>query len=249
MQRAYFKANVVDIEALTDHAIYGAKYKLAKKHGIKYIISGNNIVTEATLPRHWVHRKSDWLNIKSIHNKFGEIKLKTYPKFTFTDALYFKWIYKINLLTILDYVEYDKTKAKETIIKELDWKDYGGKHHESLFTKFYQAYILPHKFKIDKRRAHLSTLICSGQITREEALKELQEPLYNLQKLAEDKEFVLKKLGFTEEWFDNYIKQASVSHYAYPSYENKHWKWENNFYKNALPFARFLKRLARKGSK
>jgi len=243
MQRAYIKANVVDIEALTDHAIYGAQHMLAKKHGIKYIISGNNIVTEATLPKHWVHRKADWLNIKSIHAKFGEVKLKTYPKYTFYDAIYYRWFYKIKVITILDYVEYDKAKAKQTIIDELDWKDYGGKHHESLFTKFYQTYILPEKFHIDKRKAHLSTLICSGQITKEEAQKEMQEPLYNTAKFAEDKEFVLKKLGFTEEWFANYIKQTPVPHLSYPSYTNKHWKRENNFYKTALPLARFLKKL------
>ncbi len=243
MQRSYFKADVVDIEALTDHAIYAAKHKLAKKHGIKYLISGSNVVTEGVLPPHWVHRKLDWLNIKSIHKKFGEVKLKTYPKDTFLNSLYYKWLYKAQLINILDYVEYDKDKAKETIVKELEWKDYGGKHHESLFTKFYQAHILPEKFKIDKRKAHYSTLICSGQLTKAQALKELEKPIYDPLKLKEDKEFVLKKLGFTNEWFAAYLKRPPVSHFAYPSYTNKHWKRERNFYAAVLPLARFLKKL------
>ena len=243
MQRAYFKADVVDIEALTDHAIYAVKHKLAKKHGIKYLISGSNVVTEGVLPPHWVHRKLDWLNIKSIHKKFGELKLKTYPKYTFTNNLYYKWIYKAQLINILDYVEYDKDKAKQTIITDLEWKDYGGKHHESLFTKFYQAHILPEKFKIDKRKAHFSTLICSGQLTKEQALIELEKPLYDPLKLKEDKEFVLKKLGFTNDWFNDYLKRTPVAHFNYPSYTNKHWKRERKFYAAVLPFARFLKRL------
>ncbi|HXB39764.1 MAG TPA: N-acetyl sugar amidotransferase [Bacteroidia bacterium] len=243
MQRAYFKADVVDIEALTDHAIYAVKHKLAKKHGIKYLISGSNVVTEGVLPPHWVHRKLDWLNIKSIHKKFGEVKLKTYPKFTFLNSFYFKWFYKAQVFTILDYVEYDKEKAKQTIITELEWKDYGGKHHESLFTKFYQAHILPEKFHIDKRRAHYSTLICSGQIKKQQALKELEKPIYDPIKLKEDKEFVLKKLGFSNEWFDAYLKRSPVSHFSYPTYTNKQWVWERKFYQLALPVVRFLRKL------
>jgi N-acetyl sugar amidotransferase len=244
MQRAYFKADVVDIEALTDHAIYAVKHKLAKAHGIKYIMSGSNIVTEGILPPHWVHRKLDWLNIKSIHNKFGEVKRKTYPAYTFINSMYFKWVYKTRLVNLLDFVEYDKEKAKHTIITELDWKDYGGKHHESLFTRFYQAHILPVKFHIDKRKAHLATLICSGQISKSEALEELKKPLYDPVKLKEDREFVLKKLGFSNEEFDAYLKRPPVSHFKYPSYTTRQWKWELRFYQVALPVIRFFRRLA-----
>lgn len=246
MQRAYFKADVVDIEALTDHAIYAAKHKLARKHDIRYIMSGTNVVTEGILPRHWVHRKLDWLNIKSIHDRFGEVKRKTYPAFTWINSLYFKWFNKIKVVSLLDYVEYDKSKAKEEIIGKLGWRDYGGKHHESLFTKFYQARILPEKFKIDKRKAHLSTLICSGQIKREEALLELQKPLYDTVKLKEDQEFVLKKLGFTEDWFNEYMRRPPVPHLAYPSYENKHWRWEVKAYSVLVPIARFVRKLTGK---
>lgn len=243
MQRSYFKADVVDIEALTDHAIYAVKHKLAKQHGIKYIMSGSNVVTEGILPPHWVHRKLDWLNIKSIHNRFGQVKRKTYPAYTFKDSLYFKWMYKAKVVNLLDYVEYDKTKAKQSIIEELEWKDYGGKHHESLFTKFYQAHILPEKFHIDKRKAHFSTLICSGQMSKIEAQEELKKPLYDPVKLKEDREFVLKKLGFSATEFEAYLQRPPVSHFAYPSYTTRHWKWELKFYQIALPVVRFFRKV------
>ena len=104
------------------------------------------------------------------------------------------------------------TCVKKILIEELEWKDYGGKHYESTFTKFYQAYILPVKFGVDKRKAHLSTLICSGQITREEALKEMASPLYDEKELQIDKTYVLKKLGFTDEEFETIMKQKPRSH-------------------------------------
>mgnify|MGYP003513724308 FL=1 len=102
----------------------------------------------------------------------------------------------------MNYVPYNKQEVKEIIKKELDWRDYGGKHYESIFTKFYQAYILPRKFHIDKRKAHLSTLICSEQMSKEDALKELEKPLYDPAELSSDKEYVLKKLGLNEEEFE-----------------------------------------------
>jgi hypothetical protein len=102
---------------------------------------------------------------------------------------------------MLDYLDYDKQAAKHLLIDRFGWEDYGGKHYESMFTKFYQAYILPEKFRIDKRKAHLSTLICSGQLTKEGALRELEQPLYSPSELAADKEYVLKKLGLSETEF------------------------------------------------
>jgi hypothetical protein len=119
---------------------------------------------------------------------------------------------KLTPVSILNYVPYNKKEIKEIIKKELDWRDYGGKHYESLFTKFYQAYILPHKFKIDKRKAHLSTLICSGQMTKEEALKELEAPIYPAAELKQDKEYVLKKLGLSESEFEAIMKLPARKH-------------------------------------
>jgi hypothetical protein len=116
---------------------------------------------------------------------------------------------------VLNYVPYDKSEAKKTIISELNWRDYGGKHYESVFTRFYQGYILPQKFKVDKRKAHLSNLIFSGQLTKDEALTELQEPIYPVHLFEQDYQFVIKKLGYTSDEFQAYLKQTPIPHQNY----------------------------------
>ncbi len=215
LQRAYLKAGVVDIEALTDHAIVGTLYKLAAQHKIKYVISGNNIETEHLLPPRWIFNKIDPINIINIHDKYGEVKLKTYPLFSILKKKYYLNYKKLTFIFPINLAVYNKEKVKSIISKEIGWEDYGGKHHESVFTKFYQNYILPTKFKIDKRKAHLSNLICSGQLKREEALKELELPLYDPSELIKDKEYVIKKLGFTESEFNDIMSSLPHSHYDY----------------------------------
>ena len=217
IQLAYLKASVVDIEVVSDHAIFATMYKLAKEQNIGYIISGTNIVTEHIMPPTWLYHKMDFANLKDIHDKFGTVKLKTYPTFDFKKYVYYSAVLRLVPISILNYVPYNKHEVKEVIKRELGWKDYGGKHHESIFTKFYQAYILPEKFKIDKRKAHLSTLICSGQISKEEALEELKQPLYPEADLQNDIEYVLKKFGLTRKEFDQIMQLPVVRHDAFRS--------------------------------
>lgn len=217
IQLSYLKASVVDIEIVSDHAIFATMYKLAKEKNISYIISGTNIVTEHIMPPSWLYKKMDFANLKDIHDQFGTVKLKTYPSFDFKKYVYYSSILKLYPVSILNYVPYNKKAIKEFITKELDWRDYGGKHYESIFTKFYQAYILPEKFKIDKRKAHLSTLICAGQMTREEALKELEKPLYDPKELEADKEYVLKKLGLSPVEFEKIMKAPVRRHEEFKS--------------------------------
>ncbi|MFX0079373.1 MAG: N-acetyl sugar amidotransferase [Candidatus Hermodarchaeota archaeon] len=201
LQLAYFKASVVDIEAITDHAIVAEIYNTAVRHSVKYIISGYNLATEGILPKSWVWNKMDAVNIRDIHRRFGTKKLETFPLMGFPKYAYLRKIRGYKSIQLLNYLDYNRVKAKQFLIDDFGWEDYGGKHHESLFTKFYQAYVLPRKFNIDKRKAHLSTLILSGQITREDALKTLKKPLYDERDLKRDKEYVLKKFGLTEnEW-------------------------------------------------
>lgn len=123
-----------------------------------------------------------------------------------------EWRHSLINVPILDFLDYDKTESKEQIQSELGWKDYGGKHYESVFTRFYQGYILPEKFSIDKRTAHLSNLVFSGQITKEEAQLELETPIYPEAQLQLDFPFVLKKLGFSEEEFYHYIDAPIKAH-------------------------------------
>jgi N-acetyl sugar amidotransferase len=220
IQLAYLRASVVDIEVVSDHAIFATMYKLAKEKDIGYIISGTNIVTEYIMPQSWLYQKMDFANLKDIHNKYGKVKLKTYPTFDFKKYVYYSALLKLSPISILNYVPYNKKEIKEIIKKELDWRDYGGKHYESVFTKFYQAYILPEKFKIDKRKAHLSTLICAGQMTREEALLELEQPLYNAKELQSDIEYVIKKFGLTQAEFDEIMRLPVRKHQDFKSDRN-----------------------------
>lgn len=227
LQRAYIKAGVIDIEALTDHAIIGTLYRLAAKHQVKYVISGSNIETEGVLPNAWIFPKMDSINIMDIHAKYGEVKLKTYPFFSVLKKQYYLKFKKLNFIAPINWAPYNKEKVKTIISEEIGWQDYGGKHHESVFTKFYQNYILPTKFKVDKRKAHLSNLICSGQLTKAEALKELELPLYDPTELVQDKEYVVKKLGFTIEEFDQLMQEQPRSHYDFECEGpiEKHYTW------------------------
>lgn len=215
LQMAYLKASVIDIEAITDHAIFATLYRLAGERDIKYILSGTNVQTECTLPKSWIHPKTDHVNIQSIHKAYGTVPLKTFPFMNAKVKRYYQKIKGVTSVSVLNYVEYNKAKVKETIQKELAWRDYGGKHYESVWTRFYQGYILPRKFKVDKRKAHLSDLIFSGQITKDDALMELQKPIYNEQVFKEDYEFVLKKFGFTREEFEHIMDKPPVSHYSF----------------------------------
>ena len=221
LQLAYLKASVVDIEVVTDHAITAAIYDIADKKGIKYFLSGTNFVTEEIMPNSWKYTKIDLRNLEAIHKRYGTVKLKTYPTMGLFKWLYYRSFKGIHSIPLLNYVDYNKKEAKKLLISEFCWKDYGGKHYESLFTKFYQAYILPTKFNIDKRKAHLSTLICSGQITREEALKELEKPLYEKDELERDKKYVLKKLGLSEKEFEDLMKLPIKKHREYGAQEDE----------------------------
>ncbi len=227
LQRAYLQASVVDIEAVTDHAIFASHYLLARKHGIRHILSGTNVATEAVLPPHWIHPKGDPVNIQAIHRAHGSVPLRTYPFMGLKVKKLYQQVYGIRSHSLLDLVPYRKAEAQRRIQAELGWRDYGGKHHESIWTRFYQGHILPVKFGIDKRKAHLSNLIYSGQMTKAEALVELAQPTYDPVRLAEDTELVLKKLGFTPGEWAEIMARPPRPHSAYeverPVYDR--WPW------------------------
>lgn len=224
LQLSFLKAGVLDIELLTDHAITATLHNAAVKYNVKNIFQGHNIHSEFILPSSWHHWKNDALNIKSIYKKYKTITLKTYPFFTFFNEYYHLKYRKTNCFPVLDYLNFNKEKAKKILIDQFGWREYGSKHSESIFTRFFQNYILPVKFNVDKRKAHLSSLICSNQITREDALKELQKNTWESEQTKLDKEYVLKKLGVSEKIFDDWMKQEPVSHFKYPSYLTRHDK-------------------------
>lgn len=237
LQLSYLKASVVDIEVLTDHAFMAVLYEQAKKWGIKYVLAGMNVVTEHVLPSYWIYSKADDVNIKFIQNKFGTRKvaeLKTFPFLNYANRKYCNDVLKMEVITPLNWIQYDYDLVKERIINELGWRDYGGKHYESIWTRFYQGYILPKKFKIDKRKAHLSNLIFSGQIDKKFALKKLENPTIDLDILEQDYDFVIKKFGLTSSEFDKLMTLPRVEHNYYPVMKNIWVKY---------PFLRFFKPL------
>jgi N-acetyl sugar amidotransferase len=219
MQLSFFKAHVIDIEMLMDNALTAVNYNQARKYKIKNILSGCNTSTEGmAMPYNWNHYKYDKRNIINIHNKFGKIKIKTHPLYSTLNFLFDRFILDIKWLPFLDYFTYNKAEALNILQREVGYKPYPYKHYESVFTRFYQAYILPHKFNVDKRRLHLSTLVASGQMSRDEALRHFNSTPYpDLSQEKQDKDFVIKKLGFTEESFDQYIKNPGIPHEYYGS--------------------------------
>lgn len=238
LQRAYFKASVLDLEIPTDHMIFGALHKIASEHHIKYILSGNNFATEWLLPRAWYYSKFDLENMKAIHRAYGEVPMRHLPKLGVWQRLYYQRVKVIEDLRILELVPYRKLEAKQLLIDEFGWKDYGGKHYESVFTRFYQGYILPKKYGIDKRKAHLSNLICNGEISRDTALDELSRPPDDPDRQRSDKRYVAKKLGWSDDQFDEILALPPRRHEEFGTDERQHRAAERVI-RCCQPFAKF----------
>lgn len=219
LQLAFFKASVANCDIPTDHAFPAILYREAAKHGIKYILSGSNYATEFILPSAWGYQSSDLLHLRDIHRHFGRHKLRAYPTIGFfAQYIWYPYVRGIKTVKPLNYLPYNKFEAKKVIMEELGWRDYGGKHYESVFTRFFQGYYLPKKFGYDKRRAHLSSLINAGQLTREQAMEELSGPTYDPKLQEEDKAFVAKKLGVSVSELDEIFRLPNKEYSEYASY-------------------------------
>jgi N-acetyl sugar amidotransferase len=218
LQRSFFKASLPDQDIPQDHAIFSALYRFAVENNIKYAFNGYNFATESIMPDAWGHQAMDFRHIKSVHKHSGEPKLKDYPHLTFFKRyIWYKFIKRMTVINPLNYIDYRKEDAIRVLNEELDWKYYGEKHYESRFTKFFQGYYLPVKFGFDKRRAHLSSLIISGQITRENALEKLSKCSYSESEIESDLEYVAKKLDWTPEEFRNIINLPPAAHEDFAS--------------------------------
>lgn len=218
LQLSFLKASTPDSEIPSDHAIVSLMCRMATKIGIRYVIAGYNARTESHLPPEWSQGHWDWKYIRSVHKQFGSVPLKTFPHM---DLLtYARFILLQRWINILNYLDYNKTDAMKLLEDELGWKYYGGKHYESIYTRFYQGYILPRKFGYDKRKMHLSSLICSGEISRSDALEELKKEPYSSALQEEDKVYVIKKLGLTNAEFEAIMAEPGKSFWDYPSYGN-----------------------------
>lgn len=219
MQRALIKSGVIDLEIIMDNAQAATNYRQALKLGLSDILSGTNTRTEGMpIPPNWTHYKFDEKNIRTIQSKFGNVRIKTHPLMNTLDWLYYEYVRNIHWHNYLDYFVYDKEEAIKILEKDIGYIRYQYKHGESVYTRFYQNYILPKKFGVDKRIVHYSTLICSGQMSRDEAIAEIKNNRYIGTSEAEsDYIYVLKKLGLKESEFTEYMKKEPVAHEAYSS--------------------------------
>lgn len=214
IQMAFLKASVPDVEVPTDVAIHKVMHKIAAKEGIKYILNGHSFRTEGVSPRGWTYM--DGRYIRSIQKKFGQVGLKDFHNFNINDLIYYSFIKGIKVIPILNYLPYDQKEVSEMITKELNWEYYGGHHHESTYTEFIQSYLLPKKFNIDKRKTELSALIRSGQISRAEALAEIEGSTYQYRKELID--YIISKFSITKEEWESLFNLPVKSYLDYPTY-------------------------------
>jgi N-acetyl sugar amidotransferase len=220
LQLAFLKASVANQDIPQDHAYFAKLYELASKKGIKYVLTGSNLTSESILPASWGYKASDSVHLKSIHREFGERRLRTFPTMSYFDQkIYWPRIRGMKRLKPLNLIDYDKEKAKDFLIETYGWRYYGGKHFESKWTKFFQAYYLPKKFEFDKRKAHLSSLIIAGQTTRQKALEELSRPIYSERELADDTAFIAQKLGLSPAEFRAILDRPPKTYKDYASEE------------------------------
>ena len=219
LMNAFFEADVIDVELLYDNAMLAVNYEQAQRFGIRYILAGTNQVSEGMrMPQNWNWFKFDKKQIVNLAHKSGLRKLRTFPSI---GTFYFLWLHfvrRIQWISFLDYVPYNKQQAMRFLRTEFGYKPYPYKHYESVFTRFYQGYILPTKFGVDKRKLHLSTLVISGQMSREEALLKLADSPYpSDDDLKTDISYFLKKMEWSDKRLQEYLARSPVSHSEYPS--------------------------------
>lgn len=215
LQIAFLKASVPDAEVPTDYAIYSVLYDVADQEGIKYIINGHSFRTEGTSPLSWTYMDGKY--IKSVHQRFGKNKkIKSFPIMSMSRLLYFLFVKRIKEVRLMEYINYVKKDVDKKLEKELDWEYYGGHHHESTYTAFFQSYFLPKKFNIDKRKTENSALIRSGQLSREDALVEINGSPYEFDKEIID--YTISKLGLNRSEFEDIYNMEIKSFKDYPTY-------------------------------
>jgi N-acetyl sugar amidotransferase len=217
LQLCFLKASVANAEAPTDHGITATLFRAAHRQNVRFILSGSNLATEAIMPHAWGHYNQDLRLLKALHRRFGTRPLRTMPMIGISNYLVSVFLLGIRQIPFLNYIEYDKQEAKDMLAREIGWRDYGGKHYESIWTRFFQGYYLPVKFGFDKRKPHLSSLICSGQMTREHALEEIEKPVYPPELLRQDMQFVMKKLELDQAQFDAILGAPLRQASQYPS--------------------------------
>ena len=217
LQLAFFKSGVPHLDTPQDHAFFAGLYNFAAKKGIKYILTGANYSTECVRePLEWHYHASDLTQLKDIHQKHGTQSIDAFPTAgIFKYKIYYRFFKGVQVVKPLNYVPYVKEEAINELVSKYEWQRYAHKHYESRFTRFYEAYWLPTRFGFDKRKAHFSSLILTGQMSREEALKKLATPAYDPETIAHDFEFVANKLAISVAELKSYHALPKKSYMDY----------------------------------
>lgn len=222
LQLAFFKSGVPHIDVPQDHAFFATMYKFASKHKIKYILTGGNYSTECVRnPLEWMYYQSDSIQLRDIYKKHGTGKLKDYPVTNILwHKVYLPYFKGIKLIRPLDYVPYHKDEAMQLLVDKFGYQKYPQKHFESRFTRFYEAYWLPTKFGFDTRKVQYSSLILTGQMSRDEALENLRHPAYDEETIKQDFEYIATKLGISVAELEGYLNAPNKTYKDYKSQEN-----------------------------
>ncbi len=194
LQVAFLKSQIADQDLPQDYAFFSGLYKFAKKNKIRYVLTGGNFSTECCFPG------IDTRLVKDIHGKFGKRPLKTFPLVDILSyKIYYRYVLKMQVFKPLNLVPYIKEDVEKFLFEKYGWESFQHKHHESRFTRFYEDYWLPKKFGFEKRRAHFSSLILTGQMTRDEALNRISKPELSEEFLQKEFDYVADKLDLTRD--------------------------------------------------
>ncbi len=216
-QLAFFKSGLPHIDIPQDHAFVATLYKFAAKYNIKYILNGGNISTECVRnPMEFLYYGTDMVHIHDIMHRFGTVKMKTYPfSSIFKHKIYLRYFRGVKVVKPLNYRPYIKTEALNMLEKEYGWKPYPQKHFESRFTKFYEGYWLPERFGFDTRRVQYSSLILTGQMSRDEALEKMKKPAYDPEKIEDEFNYIATKLSITPDELRKYFNMEKKFYWDY----------------------------------
>ncbi|MDF3819140.1 LPS biosynthesis protein, partial [Leptospira sp. 96542] len=219
LQLSFFKAGVPHLDTPQDHVFFASLYNYCVKHNVKYILNGGNYSTECIRePLEWHYHASDLRQLKDIHKQFGKRKLKTFPlSGIFKYKLYYRFFKGLKVVQPLNYVHYTKEEAIKELETRFKWQRYSHKHYESRFTKFYEGYWLPKKFGYDKRKAHYSSLILTGQKNREDAIREISKPPFDAETAKKDFEYIASKLDIS---VDELIEMENAENKTYRDYKS-----------------------------
>lgn len=221
LQLAFFKAGVPHVDTPQDMAFFATMYKFAQENGVKYILTGANLSTECIRnPLEWMYYQSDSIQLRDIHRRFGTRPLHKFPLTTiFWHKIWLPYVKGIQTVRPLNYGPYIKEDAVRLLVDKFGWQPYPQKHFESRFTRFYEGYWLPKKFGFDTRKVQFSSLIVTGQMTRDEALKKLEQPALDDETVKQEFEYVATKLGITVSELQGYMDAPNKTFRDYRSQE------------------------------